>query len=78
MVGMHPVSQQAIVAYLNTALPQAGWVPVTPQNSDQIKCGLFSHDFWLWIKGDSAVGYSFPDQARPQWQLGFCSLIFGR
>ncbi len=70
-------SQQAIVSFLNTALPQAGWRQWNPQSDDARGCGTQSNDYWKWTKGESAVGYRFTVLTLPRWQLAFCDLAFG-
>jgi hypothetical protein len=30
-----------------------------------------------WVKGASAVGYSFSEFALPEWRLTFCDLRYG-
>ncbi len=70
-------SQQAIAAFLNTALPQAGWRQWNPQSDDARGCGTQPNDYWKWTKGGSAVGYRFTVYALPQWELVFCDLAYG-
>ena len=70
-------SQQAILAYLNTALPQAGWRPWNPQTENANGCGTLPNDYWKWVNGQSAVGYRFTVFALPRWELVFCDLAYG-
>ena len=70
-------TEQSIVAFLNAALPKAGWQQWNPQTRDANGCGTEANDYWKWYKGDAAVGYTFIPNYLPKWMLAFCSLNFG-
>jgi hypothetical protein len=72
-------TEASISAYLNTALPQAGWQPWDP-HTETAYCGIKANTYWLWTKGGAkgtVVGWDFTGQHLPVWTLDFCDLAFG-
>jgi hypothetical protein len=67
-------TQDSIAAYLNKALPQAGWHKWNPQTDDAHGCGAQSNAYWQWATSKNAIGWDFRDVTLPEWRITVCSL----
>ncbi|MGH2502828.1 MAG: hypothetical protein ACRDID_09970 [Ktedonobacterales bacterium] len=70
-------TQASITAYLNTALPQAGWRAWNSQTDDAHGCGGQSNVYWQWANSQSAIGWDYRDVTLPEWRITVCSLADG-
>jgi hypothetical protein len=69
-------TQASITTFLNAQLPAAGWHQWNPQVDDAGGCGTEANSYWLWVKGQQAVGWDFQAVTLPEWHLTFCDLAF--
>ncbi len=70
-------TQASISAYLNKALPQAGWHKWNPQVDNAYGCGSQANDYWQWATSQQAIGWDFRETALPLWHITVCSRSYG-